>query len=180
MLRYRLISRLTRSVTLFVRIQVQCSVGKSILAKSVFALLTTTVARRSFPGNFPYVTELSALWNSELVLEFAPKATSHTATGLKAAKPLSAKRKQKNCNSFLKTTLPGCLCQKRHPAQESKPRILTGAGNTKWYDSTINKILRNEKYMGDALLQKTVTTDFLTKKRVKNTKRLFLDKLEFT
>lgn len=31
---------------------------------------------------------------------------------------------------------------------------LTGAGNTKWYDSTINKILRNEKYMGDALLQK--------------------------
>ncbi|SDF62317.1 Recombinase [Eubacterium pyruvativorans] len=58
--------------------------------------------------------------------------------------------------------------------------ILTGAGNTKWYDSTINKILRNEKYMGDALLQKTVTTDFLAKKRVKNTKRLFLDKLEFT
>ncbi len=44
--------------------------------------------------------------------------------------------------------------------------ILTGAGNTKWYDSTINKILRNEKYMGDALLQKTATTDFLTKKRV--------------
>ena len=46
--------------------------------------------------------------------------------------------------------------------------ILTGAGKTKWYDSTINKILRNEKYMGDALLQKTVTTDFLTKKRVRN------------
>ncbi|HIS27607.1 MAG TPA: recombinase family protein, partial [Candidatus Pullilachnospira intestinigallinarum] len=34
--------------------------------------------------------------------------------------------------------------------------------------STINKILRNEKYMGDALLQKTYTTDFLTKKRIKN------------
>ena len=47
--------------------------------------------------------------------------------------------------------------------------ILTGAGKTKWYDSTINKILRNEKYMGDALLQKTVTTDFLTKKPVRNT-----------
>lgn len=47
--------------------------------------------------------------------------------------------------------------------------ILTGAGKAKWYDSTINKILRNEKYMGDALLQKTVTTDFLTKKRVRNT-----------
>ena len=26
--------------------------------------------------------------------------------------------------------------------------ILTGAGKTKWYDSTINKILRNEKYTG--------------------------------
>ena len=28
--------------------------------------------------------------------------------------------------------------------------------------------LRNEKYIGDALLQKTYTTDFLTKKRIKN------------
>lgn len=28
--------------------------------------------------------------------------------------------------------------------------------------------LRNEKYIGDALLQKTVTTDFLNKKRVAN------------
>lgn len=46
--------------------------------------------------------------------------------------------------------------------------VLTGAGKKKWYDSTINKILRNEKYMGDALLQKTVTTDFLTKKRIRN------------
>jgi DNA invertase Pin-like site-specific DNA recombinase len=44
--------------------------------------------------------------------------------------------------------------------------ILTGAGNTKWHTSTINKILRNEKYMGDALLQKTYTVDFLTKKRI--------------
>lgn len=46
--------------------------------------------------------------------------------------------------------------------------ILTGAGKTKWWTSTINKILRNEKYIGDALLQKTYTTDFLTKTRVKN------------
>ena len=35
--------------------------------------------------------------------------------------------------------------------------ILTGAGKTKWWTSTINKILRNEKYIGDALLQKTYT-----------------------
>ena len=46
--------------------------------------------------------------------------------------------------------------------------ILTGAGKTKWPTSTINKILRNEKYIGDVLLQKTYTTDFLTKKRIKN------------
>lgn len=47
-------------------------------------------------------------------------------------------------------------------------RILTGAGKTRWWSSTINKILRNEKYIGDALLQKTYTTDFLSKTRVKN------------
>ena len=34
--------------------------------------------------------------------------------------------------------------------------------------STINKILRNAKYIGDALLQKTYTADFLNKTRVKN------------
>ena len=46
--------------------------------------------------------------------------------------------------------------------------ILTGAGKTKWWTSTINKILRNEKYIGDALLQKTYSTDFLNKTKVKN------------
>ena len=46
--------------------------------------------------------------------------------------------------------------------------ILNGAGNEKWHTSNINQILRNEKYIGDALLQKTYTTDFLTKARVKN------------
>ena len=46
--------------------------------------------------------------------------------------------------------------------------ILTGAREKKWHTSTINKILRNEKYIGDALLQKTYTTDFLNKTRVKN------------
>ena len=43
-----------------------------------------------------------------------------------------------------------------------------GAGNTKWHESNIIGILKNEKYMGDARLQKTYTVDFLTKKRVKN------------
>ncbi|MDR3540681.1 MAG: recombinase family protein [Desulfosporosinus sp.] len=46
--------------------------------------------------------------------------------------------------------------------------IITGSGGLRWYDSTVNKILKNEKYMGEALLQKTYTVDFLSKKRVKN------------
>ena len=41
-------------------------------------------------------------------------------------------------------------------------------GKTKWYASTVIGILKNEKHMGDALLQKTYTVDFLTKKQVKN------------
>ncbi len=46
--------------------------------------------------------------------------------------------------------------------------ILTGAGKTRWRPETLKKILRNEKYIGDALLQKTYTVDLLTKKRVQN------------
>ena len=38
----------------------------------------------------------------------------------------------------------------------------------RWTASTIRGILENEKYTGDALLQKTYTTDFLNKTRVKN------------
>lgn len=46
--------------------------------------------------------------------------------------------------------------------------ILNWNGKAKWYESSIRKMLSNEKYKGDALLQKTYTVDFLTKKRVKN------------
>jgi Site-specific recombinases, DNA invertase Pin homologs len=46
--------------------------------------------------------------------------------------------------------------------------IKTTTGQDKWYDSVIFKMLRNEKYMGDALLQKTYTVDFMTKKKVVN------------
>lgn len=49
-----------------------------------------------------------------------------------------------------------------------KDDILTAAGKPRWRPETIKKILLNEKYIGDALLQKTFTVDFLTKKRVKN------------
>lgn len=41
-------------------------------------------------------------------------------------------------------------------------------GNVKWYETGLRRILSNEKYKGDALLQKTYTVDFLTKKRLEN------------
>lgn len=46
--------------------------------------------------------------------------------------------------------------------------VLNWNGKVKWYESTIRNMLSNEKYKGDALLQKTYTVDFLTKKRVEN------------
>ncbi len=42
------------------------------------------------------------------------------------------------------------------------------SGEPKWLRVTIESMLKNEKYMGDSLLQKTYTADFLTKKQVKN------------
>jgi DNA invertase Pin-like site-specific DNA recombinase len=42
--------------------------------------------------------------------------------------------------------------------------IPTPSGKAKWYAGTIRSILSNEKYKGDALLQKKYTVDFLTKK----------------
>lgn len=41
--------------------------------------------------------------------------------------------------------------------------VLTPRGKTRWSTTTIRSILTNEKYKGDALLQKTFTSDFLTK-----------------
>lgn len=46
--------------------------------------------------------------------------------------------------------------------------VKTGAGQTKWCDTTIRGILANEKYYGELLLQKTITVDYLTHKRVDN------------
>lgn len=46
--------------------------------------------------------------------------------------------------------------------------ILNGARHAKWHDTNIRQILTNEKYIGDALLQKTYTVSVLEKKRVAN------------
>lgn len=50
----------------------------------------------------------------------------------------------------------------------TKQGIPTPRGKVRWSVSTIMSILTNEKYKGDALLQKTYTADFLTKKSKKN------------
>ena len=46
--------------------------------------------------------------------------------------------------------------------------IKTPFGKDKWGQGTVKSILQNEKYKGDALLQKTYTPDFLTKKQIAN------------
>ena len=47
-------------------------------------------------------------------------------------------------------------------------KIPTPCGNPVWRTSTVRSILMNEKYKGDALLQKSRTVDFLTGKRLPN------------
>ena len=46
--------------------------------------------------------------------------------------------------------------------------IRSPGGKDRWNPKTVQSILQNEKYKGDALLQKCFTEDFLTKKQVKN------------
>jgi site-specific DNA recombinase len=43
--------------------------------------------------------------------------------------------------------------------------ILSPGKKAKWNAATVRRMLENEKYKGDALLQKSYTTDFLTKKK---------------
>ena len=42
------------------------------------------------------------------------------------------------------------------------------SGSTTWNRSNVNYILKNEKYAGDAIMQKTYTLDCITHKRIKN------------
>ncbi|WP_099468750.1 recombinase family protein [Konateibacter massiliensis] len=63
--------------------------------------------------------------------------------------------------------LEGSSCRKiaRH-LEEKGIKTVTGRDN--WQTTVIEKMIRNEKYMGDALLQKTYTVDFMTKRKVIN------------
>lgn len=47
-------------------------------------------------------------------------------------------------------------------------KVKSWDGKSNWAPSTIASMLRNEKYMGDAILKKSYTKDFLSKKRVPN------------
>lgn len=49
-----------------------------------------------------------------------------------------------------------------------RDKVKTGGKRYKWHQSTVQRILQNEKYMGDALLQKTITIDFIEKTKIKN------------
>lgn len=50
----------------------------------------------------------------------------------------------------------------------NRRKVTTPCGKTKWHIKTVESILSNEKYKGDALLQKSYTVDFLQKKMKKN------------
>ncbi|NFK79437.1 recombinase family protein [Clostridium botulinum] len=58
----------------------------------------------------------------------------------------------------------GCFTIAKEFREEGVPTAIGG----RWQDSTILRILKNEKYKGDALLQKYYTSDHLRKKKVKN------------
>ena len=62
----------------------------------------------------------------------------------------------------------GYFLQGRSPYQIAKllaeQEVPTPSGKGKWCGATVKSILTNEKYKGDALLQKSITVDFLTKK----------------
>lgn len=60
---------------------------------------------------------------------------------------------------FLNGKTPFGICR-----ELQKMGIPTVSGKPKWSQSTVHSILTNEKYKGDALLQKKFTVDFLTKK----------------
>lgn len=64
---------------------------------------------------------------------------------------------------FLEGKTPAGIC--RYLEQRG---ILTPSGKQKWSQTTVDSILTNEKYKGDALLQKKFTVDFLQKKMKTN------------
>jgi site-specific DNA recombinase len=66
-------------------------------------------------------------------------------------------------NLFLEGRMPSGIAK-----ELMHRKIPTPAGKENWQASTVKSILTNEKYRGDALLQKTFCVDFLTKRMKRN------------
>lgn len=60
---------------------------------------------------------------------------------------------------FMEGKTPSGICR-----ELERMGIVTVSGKPRWSESTVRSILTNERYKGDALLQKKFTVDFLTKK----------------
>ena len=65
---------------------------------------------------------------------------------------------------FLEGKTQAMICK-----QLQEMQIPTPSGKTAWSKTTVTSILQNEKYKGDALLQKCFTVDFLSKRTKANT-----------
>ena len=73
----------------------------------------------------------------------------------------------KTVKLIYKLFLDGLTCHAIAKALTEK-KLPTPAGKEVWNQRTVRSILTNEKYKGDALLQKEFTVDFLQKKTKKN------------
>lgn len=77
--------------------------------------------------------------------------------------PVQAKTVKRIFYGFLAGKTPSQL-----KAELEQDHVPSPKGKTEWSRATIQNMLRNEKYAGDLLLQKTYTADFLTKTVKKN------------
>ena len=75
------------------------------------------------------------------------------------SKSLQAELVRRIYSMFMQGNTPSSIARKL-----TEEEIPTPGGKTKWQSSTVESILKNEKYRGDARLQKSFTVDFLQKK----------------
>lgn len=66
-------------------------------------------------------------------------------------------------NTYLQGYTVGQICKMLNEREIPAPR------GKIWYDSTVSNILKNEKYIGDLCLEKTISTDLKTRRRIPNT-----------
>lgn len=83
--------------------------------------------------------------------------------GLPEIVPEEAETVRKIYKMFIEGKTPGSIAK-----QLSCEGIRSPGGKLIWQPTTVESILSNEKYKGDALLQKKFTVDFLTKKTKRN------------